>query len=140
MTATAIQNGRAVGARYLELVRQFPLRPLHSDGEQQKAMQMYWGLVDKGSPLASDEKDYMETLLVLVKEYEDRHPVDLGPTDPVELLKFLMDQRQMTVGDLGKIIGSQPNASLILRGKRGLSKAHIRKLADFFGVNAGLFL
>jgi antitoxin component HigA of HigAB toxin-antitoxin module len=51
-----------------------------------------------------------------------------------------MDEHGMTVSDLGRVIGSKGNASEILSGKRQLSKAQMFKLADHFGVQAGLFL
>jgi len=50
-----------------------------------------------------------------------------------------MEARDMTVTELGKVIGSQPNASLILAGQRGLSKAVMVKLGDYFGVAPTVF-
>ncbi len=46
----------------------------------------------------------------------------------------------MNVSDLGKVLGNKTAASLVLSGKRELSKAHIRKLAARFKVDPGLFL
>jgi HTH-type transcriptional regulator/antitoxin HigA len=91
--------------------------------------------------LNEGEQQYMDALAVLIKEYESTHHTCALPSaDPITLLKFLMNERKMSVSDLGRVIGSQPAASLILNGSRELSKAHIRKLAEFFAVSAGLFL
>ena len=45
-----------------------------------------------------------------------------------------MDQREMNVSDLGKVIGSQPLASMILRGERGISKKNVLKLGAFVAL------
>ena len=58
----------------------------------------------------------------------------------MEHLKFLMEQNGMKTIDLGKLIGNRGLASLIVNGKRQLSKAHIRVLAERFRVDPGLFL
>ncbi|HEY8667685.1 MAG TPA: hypothetical protein VIL86_13545 [Tepidisphaeraceae bacterium] len=140
MPTATLRKSRAIGDRYLELVRKFPLRPISSEKEREQAVELYKELVFQDHPLIRDEIDYMEAMLVFMADYEKRHPVTFEKSPPLEILKFLMEERQLKVGDLGRIIGSQPNASLILSGKRGLSKANIRKLAEFFAVEAGLFL
>jgi HTH-type transcriptional regulator/antitoxin HigA len=50
-----------------------------------------------------------------------------------------MDENDMTVSDLGQLLGSKGNASEILSGKRSLSKAHMATLARRFAVNVSLF-
>ena len=126
--------------RYLELVKTFPLRPIRSERDQDEAMAAYKRLLFQDHPLSQDEEDYMEALLMLVQGYEARHKIHLGPKDPVAMVKHLMGERDMNVSDLGRVIGSQPNASLILRRRRQLSKANIYKLAAFFQVDPGVFL
>jgi len=59
---------------------------------------------------------------------------------PLDRINFLMEERGMNVNDLGRVIGSQPNASLNLHGKRSMSKAQIPKLAKIFAVSAALFI
>jgi len=56
------------------------------------------------------------------------------------MLKHLMEEHQLTVTDLGRVIGSQSNASLILRGKRAISKRVMRPLGEHFHVSPGVFL
>jgi antitoxin component HigA of HigAB toxin-antitoxin module len=48
--------------------------------------------------------------------------------------------RHTRPGDPGKLIGSKANATLILKGQRELSKAHIRKLAEYFHVSPAVFI
>jgi antitoxin component HigA of HigAB toxin-antitoxin module len=89
---------------------------------------------------AGPEETALHSLLAtLVKEYDDR-AYPLPPGDPVRMLQFLMDQRGLRAADLTPIFGARSIASLVLNRKRELSKAHIRKLAEFFHVSAAVFL
>lgn len=56
------------------------------------------------------------------------------------MLKHLMEQHNMTVTELGRVIGSQSNASLILSGKRAISKRVTGLLSQHFGVARCVFL
>jgi len=51
-----------------------------------------------------------------------------------------MEQHALTASDPGRILGQRELGSKILRGDRELSKTHIRALADYFHVNAGMFV
>lgn len=87
------------------------------------------------------ERDYIETLILLIEGFErKRRDSALPKLTPNQRLKFLVEQRRMSVNDLGFVLGSQPTASLILSGTRGISKAHAQKLAAYFGVSPGLFI
>jgi HTH-type transcriptional regulator/antitoxin HigA len=91
--------------------------------------------------LSAGERDYADVLGRLIDDYGNaKHPrVRLSHT-PLEILRFLMEQNDMNVSDLGKVLGNKTAASLVLSGKRELSKAHIRRLAARFKVDPGLFL
>ena len=89
---------------------------------------------------ASPEEQALHSLLsTLIREYDDRTE-PLPPLDPLRLLHFLMDQRGLRPVDLTPIFGARSITSLVLSGKRELSKAHIVKLAHFFHVSPALFL
>ena len=126
--------------RYMELVRELPLRPLRTKAEFRQAAQVLDALVTapEGS-LSAGEQDYLETLVLLIEDYDRRHrPVQDEP-DPITILKHLMESNDMSISDLGQLLGSKGNASEILRGKRALSKTHIAKLATRFAVDVSLF-
>lgn len=127
--------------RYLALIRQFPLRPIRGKRELTQAMKIAGHLAtyDEGT-LPDGEQDYLEALTVLIEDYQRRHAVDLPAVTPLAMLKHLMEEHQMSVSDLGRVIGSQSNASLILSGKRAISKRVMGLLAQRFGVAAGVFL
>jgi HTH-type transcriptional regulator / antitoxin HigA len=126
---------------YLALIEGFPLRRLGNDHEHAAAMRMLHRLlVVEPQPLNRQQEVYLEALTVLVEDYERRsRPIERAKKDPIRLLKFLMNEQRMTVTQLGKLVGGQPTASIILSRKRALSKNHIRALAEYFQVDPGLF-
>ncbi|HZZ42952.1 MAG TPA: helix-turn-helix domain-containing protein [Tepidisphaeraceae bacterium] len=128
---------------FLALVRQFPLRPIRTEREADAASETLIKLLKSKADKARDpgERDYIESLSVLIRDYENKTTIDALPTpDPLDILRHLMTEQGMTVGDLGKAIGSQPNASLILSGKRSMSKTNIIALARHFRLSPSVFL
>jgi HTH-type transcriptional regulator/antitoxin HigA len=94
-----------------------------------------------GFDLNGDQEDYLEAISTFVEAYErSRFPIDDSRISPLEVLKFLLAENDMTASDLGRLLGNRTLGPAILTGRRGLSKAHIRKLAERFGVEPGLFL
>jgi HTH-type transcriptional regulator/antitoxin HigA len=134
-------TSRKTDRRYLNLVRQFPLRPIRSKRDVGRAMRIAGHLAtyDEGT-LPPGEQDYLDALTVFIEDYQRRHPVDMPEVTPLAMLKHLMEQHDMNVTALGRIIGSQSNASLILSGKRAISKRVMGLLSERFGVARGVFL
>jgi HTH-type transcriptional regulator/antitoxin HigA len=85
------------------------------------------------------QQDYLESLSVLVGDYEDKRWEDVE-ISPVEIIRALMEEHAMTASDLGRLLGDRNLGGRILAGTRALSKNHVRKLADYFGVKPGLFI
>lgn len=133
---------KAKSATFLELVEQFPLRPIRTRTQHAKAIKMLLKIAAREeSGMTRDEIDYFETLAQLVQSWEKANVIDdFVPLTGTALVKFLMNERGMNVSALGKIIGSQSAASLVLSGKRELSKAMIAALAEYFKLNPGAFL
>jgi HTH-type transcriptional regulator/antitoxin HigA len=126
---------------YLDLIRSFPLRKLRDDSDHTEAVRMLGRLIGRKEPRLTDgEREYAEALGMFVQEYDERvHPFPRKKSTPLQALKYLMEQNEMNSEALGRILGSKTAASLVLNGKRELSKSHIRKLAERFKVDAGLF-
>jgi HTH-type transcriptional regulator / antitoxin HigA len=78
-------------------------------------------------------------LVVLIERFESER-YTLPAATPAEVLRELMEARGMTLANLAAIIGSKGVASEMLSGKRGLSKANIKRLAEHFGVSPVVFL
>jgi len=125
---------------YLRLVRRFPLRPLRNSKEYDIAASILDELVLRDN-LSKGEADYLDALSTFIETYDEKHfPIETKHLKPLDMLQFLMEQNDMTSADLGKLLGSRSAASMILSGKRSLSKTHIRKLAARFKLDASVFL
>ena len=124
---------------YQSLIALFPLRPIHDNVDLDNATEIADALA--GHDLSPDQEDYFDVLTTLMNEYERSHlPMPERHHDPIGNLKFLMEQHALTASDIGRILGQRELGSKILRGDREMSKTHIRALADYFHVNAGLFV
>ncbi len=76
---------------------------------------------------ATEEGDELELLGILIEQYENKHfPIALP--DPIEAIKFRMEQMGYNQNDLAQIIGFKSRASEILNRKRKLSLEMIRQL------------
>ncbi len=126
---------------YLALIDLFPLRPLRSDRDYDAAVAVLDNLAVRPQGfLDSGTQDYFDTLTMLVEAYDqEHHALGEEASDPLSMLKYMMEESGMTQADLGRLLGNRALASLILNGHRHLSKSHIRKLADHFKVSAALF-
>jgi len=80
-----------------------------------------------GSKAGTPDGDRLDVLLVLIDDYESRHhPID--PPDPVEAIKFRMEQMNLTRKDLEPLIGPRGRVAEVLNRRRPLSLAMIRSL------------
>jgi HTH-type transcriptional regulator/antitoxin HigA len=124
--------------RYLELVRRFPLRPIRSDEELDRAIRTIDSLIDREN-LEVEEKDYLDVLSDLVERYEtEHHPI--SPLPDGELLQHLIETGGTTQAEVARGAGiAESTISEVIAGKRKLSRGHIGKLARYFGVQPGAF-
>lgn len=79
------------------------------------------------------EGDELEVLGILVDSYEKEY-YPIGLPDPIEAIKFRMEQLSFNQGDLAKVIGLKSRASEILTGKRKLTLEMIRQLHLSLGI------
>jgi HTH-type transcriptional regulator/antitoxin HigA len=130
---------RKLPTRYAELVTAFPLRPIHDKVDADNATEIIDAMA--GHDLTEDQSDYLDVLSDLLDRYEsEREAADHAEYTPVQRLKYLMEQSEMTTADLGRLLGNRGLASLILNGHRQLSKTHMVALGKHFSVDPGLFL
>ena len=140
MSKTATKsNFRRLPKTYGGLVAMLPPRPIHDDVDLANASEMIDRLA--GFELNADQEDYLEALSTFVEAYEtERFPIDDSRIAPLDALKALLAEHDMTASDLGRLLGNRTLGAAILAGRRNLSKAHIKKLAGHFKVEPGLFL
>ncbi|MNN64530.1 MULTISPECIES: type II toxin-antitoxin system HigA family antitoxin [unclassified Pseudomonas] len=101
------------------------LKPIRSEEELNAAfarLEELWGAA-AGSP----EADELEVLSMLIEKYEDEH-YPIAPSDPIEAIKFRMEQQGLTPRDLEAFIGPSGRVSEVLNNKRALSLAMIKRL------------
>lgn len=75
------------------------------------------------------EADEMEVLVTLIEAYENKH-YPIGPANPIDAIKFRMEQQGLTPRDLEKYIGPSGRVSEVLSGKRRLSISMIKRLHE----------
>ena len=123
---------------YAGLVRMLPPRPIHDKVDLANATEIIDAMA--GHDLTRDQEDYLDVLSDLVAKYEDEQsPIRRPAGTPLERLRFVVEQAGMTASDLGRLLGSRGLGSLVLRGRRQLSKTHIRILAEHFRLDPGYF-
>jgi HTH-type transcriptional regulator/antitoxin HigA len=86
----------------------------------------------------SPEDDELGILLLLVKDYDDRH-YPMPELDPLEVIKIKMGEMGIKNKDLEQIIGSKGHVSAILSGKREITLKMAQKLKAFFNIPAEVF-
>ncbi len=107
------------------------IKPIKTEKDYNQALERLEDIFDakKGSP----EGDELEVLGILVDQYEKEHfPIDLP--DPIEAIKFRMEQLGYNQTDLASIVGLKSRASEILNKKRKLSLEMIRQLHDRLNI------
>jgi HTH-type transcriptional regulator/antitoxin HigA len=121
----------------VEMIRKGAPRLLRSDEELHRYTEELEKLTNLASPDA-DEWAAIELLTLLIEKYEqDRYP--LPQADPIQVLRFLMDQHQLKQRDLAPDLGTESIVSEVLNGKRKLNKVHIQKLSARFRVSPAVF-
>jgi HTH-type transcriptional regulator/antitoxin HigA len=137
-TASRSMDFRRLPRHYAGLVRMFPPRPIHDKVDLANATEIVDALA--GHDLTRDQEDYLDVLSDLLQKYEDEHsPMRRAASTPLERLRFLVEQAEMSASDLGRLLGNRGLGSLVLRGQRQLSKTHIRILAEHFRLDPGYF-
>lgn len=103
------------------------IKPIKTEKDYNDALDRLESIFDskKGSALG----DELEILSILIEKYEDEH-FPIGFPDPIEAIKFRMEQMGYTQSDLAKVVGLKSRASEILNRKRKLTLEMIRLLHD----------
>ncbi len=116
-----------------------PMKPkvIKTEADYEAALAYVETLMDAepGSP----EEEALEVFALLIDNYEQtHHPIDLP--DPIEAIKFRMEQQDLIQKDLAPYLGSQSRVSEVLNGKRPLSLSMIRALHKGLGIPAEVLL
>ena len=113
------------------------LKPIRTEADYARAMREMKRLW--GAKLGTPDGDRLDVLATLIEVYETEHfPID--PPDPIEAIRFLMEQQGLTRKDLEPMIGSRTRVSEVLSRKRNLSIAMIRRLHEELGIAAEVLI
>jgi len=108
------------------------LRPIRNETDYREAIEESERLGDARP--GTLERDRLEVLAMLVDVYE-REKFPIGPPDPIEAIKFRMEQAGLTRNDLLPIFGTSGRVSEVLNGRRALTIEMIRGLHERFGIS-----
>lgn len=110
-------------------------KPIRTKKEYKEALERVYELMQMDIKKDSDECNEVDLLTILLEKYEEEnYPIDLP--DPVEAIKFRLEQLNLDTAALANILGSKSRASEILNRKRKLSIAMIRTLHDKLKIPA----
>lgn len=113
------------------------LKPIRTEADYDAALaevERLWG-AKSGTP----DGDRLDVLATLIEVYEAKnYPMD--PPDPIEAIRFRMEQQGLTRKDLEPMIGPRNRVADVLNRKRGLSIEMIRQLHDHLGISAEVLI
>jgi HTH-type transcriptional regulator/antitoxin HigA len=113
------------------------VKPIRTERDYEAALkeiERLWG-----AKSGTRNGDRLDVLATLIDAYEAEHfPMD--PPDPIEAIKFRMEQQGLTRKDLEEIIGTRTRIAEVLNRKRGLSVGMIRRLHERLGISAEVLI
>jgi HTH-type transcriptional regulator / antitoxin HigA len=114
-------------------------QPIQNDREFDRMVMRLEALDFAKRKLTPEEKALREILAALIEVYDEEHH-EIPQQPPYAMVKYLMEQRGLKQVDLVPVLGSRAQVSDLVNGKRGISKAQVKLLAEYFGVSTELFL
>lgn len=111
---------------------------IHNDAELEMYTDALFRLTALESP-SSSEVEAIELLTLLVESYEQEH-YPVPEADPVSIVRFLVEQQNLTQRDLIPQFGSESAVSMFLTGQRNLTLEQVRKLSARFKLPADVFI
>lgn len=114
------------------------LKLIKTEEEYQKALKR----LDKifHATKGTKEQEELEILVMLIQRYEDETVGEFPDPDPIEAIKFKMEQMGMNQKDLAEVIGLKSRASEILSRKRPMSINIIRKISKALSIPADILI
>ena len=111
------------------------IHPIRTKADYKRALREVSAYFDNEPEPGSEDGDRFEILVTLVEAWEARH-YPIGAPDPVEAIRFRMEQGGLTVKDLVPSIGQPNRVYEVLNRKRGLTLEMVRKLHRNLGIPA----
>lgn len=115
------------------------IRPIHTEADYKATLREISALMETDPDPGTPQGDRLDILSTLVQAYETRH-FPIGTPDPVEAIRFRMEQSGLSVKDLEPIIGKSNRVYEVLNRKRPLTLAMIRRLHQRLGIPAEVLI
>lgn len=115
------------------------VRVIKTKKEHAAALARVYQLMQAEPRSGSAELEELELLSLVVAAYEDKH-LPVPPPDPIEAIKFRIEQMALKESDLGKLLGSRQRRSDIFSGRRKLSLNMIRSLHEHLRIPAEILI
>ena len=128
----------SVLANPVKMIENGAPRVIHNDAELEAYTSALFQLTALESP-SRYEVEAIELLTLLVERYEQEH-YSIPAADPVSVVRFLIDQQNLTQRDLIPQFGSESAVSMFLSGRRNLTIGQVRKLSTRFKLPADVFI
>jgi HTH-type transcriptional regulator/antitoxin HigA len=115
------------------------IRPVHTEADYNATLKQISKLMAADPALGTPDGDRLDVLVTLVQAYETRHhPMD--PPDPIQAIRFRMEQQGLTIKDLEPMIGRSNRVYEVLNGERRLTLNMIRRLHKGLGISAEVLI
>jgi HTH-type transcriptional regulator/antitoxin HigA len=139
MTTTHLNLPAEVPETYEGLVRIYPPRKIHDQIELENATEVADWIALRAKN--DDQLDYLELLGDLMDEYDKQDGKTGKPAPPLDLLKYLVEENDISTRELGAILGVDHSvAARILRGERAITIEHAKSLGARFKLQPTAFL
>src|SRR5712692_3072552 len=113
---------------------------IETEQENERMLARVSRLMEKGEEnITVEELRFLKLMAILIQDFEER-AYPLPEADPHDMLRFLMEQRNLRQRDLLPVFGSRSVASDVIGRKRGISRAQAKALGAFFHVSPEAFL
>lgn len=111
------------------------IKPIHTQAEYEEALRQVSAFFDNQPEPGTPEGDRFELLAMVIEVYEAKH-YPIAPPDPIEAIKFRMEQAGLTAKDLVPMIGRVNRVYEVLARHRPLTLPMIRRLHTGLGIPA----
>ncbi len=115
------------------------IRPIHTDADYKATLKEISSLMEADPELGTPDGDRLDVLTTLVQAFEAKH-FPIAAPDPVEAIKFRMEQSGLSVKDLEPLIGKPNRVYEVLNRRRPLTLAMIRRLHHGLGIPAEVLI
>ena len=114
------------------------IRPIRNETDYDAALERIDALMELDPEIGTEQGDELEILAMLIEKYEEVH-WSIAPPDPIEAIKYRMEEMGLKQKDLVPLIGSKSKVSELLNRKIGFSMNMITALSDALHIPLDIF-